>query len=646
MLKYPSDMRSEYRIHLNFLPIVGEVPDFYIYRALRESLTEERPAKNIHAYSLCISGSEPKGRAPYWVSFTERQGFEGILVKSDENFDLTRRKIFNALKSNVLQQCVEDEAAICEEGFYPEVRLRMQHHTEGYEELVLMPYRLRSIGKFGFVADFHFRKDSQAPFSRRTQQLSLSLDRSFKRNLDYYLDRSQRITQFVKQKWGILSPLHFDGSDTDILLSQDFQELPAERLNSRTFVFGRNKESRSQFSGLKEYGPLEPVLGGSRLLFMFREQDRLAARKLAMAIRGSKQKERFAFPGYESLFRSTLEIDSNPVVLSDFSEAAMRVALERVSNSPSQTVPVLVLPEGDEAAYLNHKAVFAHAGLATQVCTLGVIENDHTLKWAIANIALQIFCKAGGLPWKVRPRVDSSLIIGISQSHKTKEVGGNREVEKYFAFSVLTESSGLFQKLQVLGEANGEKDYLAQLQRNLRMILLESSKQFSRVVVHTSFKLKRREMEAIRNVVQEVSAEPEKGPAHFAVVKVNHATRFFGVNREVNSLVPFEGTRLKLGHGESLIWFEGIYPDKTTVTKVFPGPTHLQILHIGDDPPVEESLLLQELVDLSGANWRGFNAKSAPVSVFYCHLIADLVHDFHERELPMPAVEGLKPWFL
>lgn len=113
-----------------------------------------------------------------------------------------------------------------------------------------------------------------------------------------------------------------------------------------------------------------------------------------------------------------------------------------------------------------------------------------------------------------------------------------------------------------------------------------------------------------------------------------------------DSLVPFEGTRVRLGPGEYLVWFEGIFPDKVTVTKAFPGPTHLQFLRVSDEKTVSEEEVLQELVDLSAANWRGFNAKSAPVSVFYCHLVADLIHNFNERSLPLPAVEELRPRFL
>ena len=220
------------------------------------------------------------------------------------------------------------------------------------------------------------------------------------------------------------------------------------------------------------------------------------------------------------------------------------------------------------------------------------------------------------------------------------------KVDKHFAFSVMTDSSGLFQKIQVLGESELETDCLAQLRENLRQLLVAHAKEFTRVVIHTSFKLKRHEIDAIQKVTQEAAASVESGTTRFAVVKVNHKSHFFGVHREVNSLVPYEATQVKLGAGKYLVWFEGILPEELTVTKAFPGPTHLQVLRVSDTKRISEETLLQELVNLSGANWRGFNAKSAPVSVFYCHLVADVVQDFHERGLPLPGVEDLKPWFL
>jgi argonaute-like protein implicated in RNA metabolism and viral defense len=387
----------------------------------------------------------------------------------------------------------------------------------------------------------------------------------------------------------------------------------------------------------------------AKLLFLFREQERIAARRLAIALRGSGQRERFSFPGFQSLFKTDIQIDSNPVVLADLSQKSFDSAVQRVSEERkinANTLPILIVPDDNEATYLAYKAVFAHEGIPTQVCTSPIIQDDNLLRWSIANIALQIFCKSGGQPWKVRPTSERSVIIGISQSHKIRQVNDKPAVEKYFAFSVMTDSSGLFQRIQVLGEGERQPAYLQELRTNLRQIISESSEIFSRVVIHTSFKLKHREIDAIYETVKDASGECDPAKCQFAVIKVNHKSRFFGVNRDVNSLVPYEATRVKLGRGEYLVWFEGIFPDRPTVSKAYPGPTHLEFMRISDENQINDEVLLQDLVNLSGANWRGFNAKSAPVSVFYCHLVADFVHDFHERGLPPPSITDLRPWFL
>ena len=640
-------MPDKYQIHLNFLPVIGEVPPFRVYRKLREDPAVPRPeGLDVRSYTLPIHASKPDEREHYWIGSEELEGFEEFTAPPEANNELTRWAIFKAICETAGRKLDPDDLWIPERGFLTEIHFAMRSYSEGNEELVVQPYRLKAVQKFGLIADFHFRLAKGVPFSRRVQQLSLSLDQGFRRNLNYCADRVSKIYAFVNERRAILTPLKMPGADRPMEIDLDFQAIPAERLRSRVYVFAGDRESRSQFTGLRDFGPLKRVETPPRLLFVFRETDRQAARTLAIALRGSGAKERFSFPGFESLFRTSVKIDSNPVVIPNFSVASMESALDRVRSEDGTVIPVLVMPDQEDEGYLNHKAVFAHAGIATQVCTLGIIQDDRTLKWATANIALQIFCKAGGYPWKVRPTSERSLIIGISQSHKTREVAERNVVERHFAFSILTDSSGLFQKIQTLAEAEEESDYLTILRENLRELLITGAGQFSQIVIHTSFKLKYREIDAIQKVTQEISTSIGAGGPRFAVVKVNHRNFFFGANRAVNSLVPFEGTRVKLGPGEYLVWFEGIFPDKVTVTKAFPGPTHLQFLRVSDESAVSEEEVLQELVDLSGANWRGFNAKSAPVSVFYCHLVADLIHNFNERSLPLPAVEELRPWFL
>ena len=639
-------MSNDYRLHLNFLPVVGDIPPFRVYRKLRGG-SEPRPDRETVSYSF-PKGSDRNERADFWVKPTPADGYEPYVARADENNALTRWALSLALKDSIRSRLREGEYFIPEKGFIDEVSLFMKRHSEGHEELVVQPYHLGETHQFGCLADFHFRKKDGVPFSRRIQQLSLMLDAQGRRNLNAYIDRYERIMAFLKARVPIFSELRLPGAESTIGLKLEFEPLPAPapiedlRLRERPPV----SEPVHRFAGPRAATP--PRRQPANPLHVPRTGPR-RARTLAIALRGMKGKEKFSFPGFQALFKSEFVIDGDPVILPDLSDESMKGALEEVKRRKAggeSFLPVLVIPEGEDNGYLAHKADFSHAGIPSQVCTLRVIQDEYALKWAIANIALQVFCKAGGQPWKVRPSSEPTLIIGISQSHKLKEVNRTRTVEKYFAFSVMTDNSGLFQSIQVLGDSGNQQEYLKQLRANLQAALVDGAQRFARVVVHTSFKLKRDEIDAIQKTVNQFAQGPDGEDCQFAVVKVNHKCRFFGVNRRVNSLVPYEGTTIRLGHREYLVWFEGIFPDKPTVTKAFPGPTHLEFLRVSDGAEISDAELLQDIVNLSGANWRGFNAKSTPVSVFYCHLVADLVHDFHERGLPLPQVQLIRPWFL
>jgi hypothetical protein len=640
-------MGDEYRIQLNFLPFERELPELTLSRRPRELRGEVRPDGEVVAHKLPVGGGSQEWKS-YWVSVDDREGFERFTIGPYENRDVTNWCLFLGIRDVVVALVPEDEYVVPKKVFGRELFLLMRNHSEGDETLVVHPYFLRAIGRFGLLVDFHFRLEEGVPYDRRVQQLSLSLDENGRRNLDYYRDRHGKIQSFVDSRRNVLESIRLPGTDAPLQLSRNFVALDAAQLRPRDYVFANGREHKSQFGGLRAFGPLAPSASPIRLLFVFREEERAAARTLALALRGTSGGGSFGFPGFQALFKTDLEVDREPVVVREFSTDELAPALRRAEQAASLgslIIPVVVLPSGDQEDYLRQKAVFIHSGVPTQVCTLRVLQDPDTMKWAIGNLALQLFCKAGGQPWKVRPTSgERTLIAGIAQSHKVREDHGEFVVERYFAFSVLTDSSGLFQQIRVLSEADQEEDYLAALRRSLTEVLAENAAEFRRLVIHTSFALRRSEMLAIRDAVSE-AASGTSG-CRFAVVKVNHRTRFFGVNRAINSLVPYEATLLQLGRDEFLVWFEGLLPGNRTVSKAFPGPTHLQFLDVGKESAIPPGELLQDLVNLSGANWRGFNAKSAPVSVYYCHLVADLVREFHQRNLPLPTVKDLRPWFL
>src|SRR5215210_5871353 len=147
-------MIDDYKIHLNFLPVVGELPEFAIYRKLRPNSQEQNPETGVlHAYSLPRKGSELENRASYWVSLERRPGFTEFRVKPFFNNNLTCWVLFKAFCEKVTRGLESENFWIPERSFLHEIHFCMHRYSEGDEQLVIQPYFLRALKKFGFLVD-------------------------------------------------------------------------------------------------------------------------------------------------------------------------------------------------------------------------------------------------------------------------------------------------------------------------------------------------------------------------------------------------------------------------------------------------------------------------------------------------------------
>ena len=66
-----------------------------------------------------------------------------------------------------------------------------------------------------------------------------------------------------------------------------------------------------------------------------------------------------------------------------------------------------------------------------------------------------------------------------------------------------------------------------------------------------------------------------------------------------------------------------------------------------EDSKISEIDFMQDVLNLSGANWRGFNAKLNPISIYYSKIVARYKAEFEKIEkLEEGAIEYHLPWFL
>lgn len=629
-------------IALNFFPLESDQFTITLYRLpFVEGERPESGCEKAIRRNLAVEGK----RDFYWTLFQQTETGTETVCDPFNNVYAT----INALRLALIQSCkdnLDSNAFNVTKGFQPRVEIITGTHPEGSQVISLEPYFLRLRRKFGFLADFRFHPIEEHRGTQRALQLSLSLDRSGKRNSSYYADRYSHLAAFVKEFHGVIFPVNLPGGD-QVQVARQLVELSPEKLDVKNYIVGSNRESKSQFMGVKQGGPLERCLQDAHLYFLFREEDRPLSRDLFRALRGDTFP---TFPGMENMFH--LPISNKNVsgtALPNFSDNEIQRIRDRVvvDAADRNVVPIFLTPFSrhdqpeENAAYWKLKHAFLSKGVPIQVVASKTVANKNQLKWSAAGIGLQIFAKLGGIPWKVRPRTESCLIVGIGQAHR-KVAGG---IERFFAYSVLTDSSGVFEEVRVLGEGQEEDQYIESFSASLRKIFADYSDRFSSFVVHATFAIRRRELESIASALSEKEEQAETGS--FVSLKFNEQKSFFGFAVDHNSRVPYESTMIPLAHNEFLVWFEGLQYGRPAVSEIVGRPLHVKFTY-----PLEglsrnqKRAHLQDAINLSGANWRGFNAKSLPVSVYYAQIIAKYLKEFERYRLPNLDVNILTPWFL
>lgn len=625
---------------LSFLALKRKDFEFSVYR------------KRLGAGDQSIPGtrflpSPEGGSVRYAVSLEPQADFERAAISAWVNPGLTVEVIHKALVARSKLADLASSVEIPSKSFTRKVAFILRRHGDVREVMWLRAYDLRVLGRFGFLCNFALRVPPSTKLSIK-ERLELSLTHKNGRlNEDFFLDQYQKIRDFLHLYLDAIQKLSLhDG--TELELEAKLSVVPSFTLPTRTYVFGDEREGRNQFFGLRDHAPLKATASNVRLVFVFQESDRARSQELFRALRGGVYS---TFPGMEKMFRVSIgKHNVSGVEVSGFSnEELQRTCAALKERYPQERLlPVVLVPmskhSSDEETqnYFNAKHAFLNQGLASQFVDRKRLEDRSALKWSISNIGLALFAKMGGVPWRVKPSTERCLIVGIGQAHSIVE----DRVEKYVAYSVLTDSSGIYETIKVLGNSANRREYLESLKNNLRQVLLSHQSQYNSFVLHVTFKMKKEEVEAISSILSELRGEGSAGN-EFVAIKFNDRNDFFGFSTEHNSLVPYEGTVARLSKKDFLMWFSGIGVANSKAPKKPERPVQLSVMY-PEEPLVDTELkrLLQDAMNIAGANWRGFNAKSMPISVYYAKLIADYYAHFRKANLPEVDMDNLPPWFL
>ncbi len=635
-------MKPNQKIALNFLSVAPQEFSYPIYRKQIEG-NEEKPNPNTFRYSLPIKNGIEK-RMFYWVAFTEIEGFQKYFCEDFDNLYLTQQYLFNILLSELNLKFEDKIVRVKNHKYHKRIYVSLKEYPIGNQTVWIEPYLLKETGEFGFLIDFHFLSEKEQPFNREVQKLSLSLDSQYRSNKNYHQDKCQLIWTFIREIIREINPITVE--NYEFTVSTKMKTLSPKLLKTKKYVFSENSHDNSQFMGIRKYGPFQKIEDSdTHYFFVSKEENIELSRDLYKALTGKTFDYSLPFPGTEKMFALKLSKENvSRIEIEDFTESEIKRVIKKIEEKGySNSLAVILFPENDSDFYFKFKNYFLSKRILTQGIHIELLRNSNTLKWSTSNIGLQLFSKSGGIPWRIVPSNKDCLIIGVGQAHKFKiDENGEKVFLKYFGYSVLTDSSGKYVDLNILSNEKNEDNYLNTFQSNLKKLIEKYKNDYQKITLHIPFKIKKKVLDKITDTLKEVGNDKE-----FVVLKINNNSKFFGYNVNENSLVPYESAILKLSNDEFLMWSEGLNYNQRNANKRFSNPLHIEFYYrskeINND---SKRLYLQDVLNLSGANWRGFNAKSIPISIYYPERISLFIKEFNERKLEEINFKNLPPWFL
>jgi len=562
----------------------------------------------------------------FWVSFEQFEDSEEITINSNINIEITKWYLFTLLKNKFESENIEFETS--KKSFNP---FRIYIITEkitgkGKKSVWMEPYYLKIKNEFGFLVDYKFIKNQNSVFDKYIQILSLSLNDSYQSNKNFYIDKYRYIINFLEKDFSNFKELF-----QDLIIDTNFEKLTCKKLNTKNYIFKNNNISNSQFNGLMQYEVFQPAPNANQLMYIYliKDETKQYANDLIRALNG----EFPTFKGVDKLGLPTqTKNNTKALIIEDYNN--FKDKLEEISSNKNFII-ISIFPSKEEKFYYELKNYCLNKNIPLQTIHIETIADENRLKWSISGIALQMFTKLGGLPWLVKTENNNCLIVGIGQSIERTE----ENISRFFAYSVLLEASGKFLKIEPLADANKKDNFLKAVADNINRILDENVN-YQRIIFHVPEKIKKETVKKIEEILKESQQNAE-----LYILRINDDSRFFGYDLINNSMIPFESSYIQLSENEFLVWTEGLNYQNPKPLKRYGNPLYIQFFYSNQQNYAKE-LLLQDILNLSGANYRGFNAKALPVSLYYPKLISNFYKHFKEINLDQIRVKTDKLWFI
>ena len=247
-------------------------------------------------------------------------------------------------------------------------------------------------------------------------------------------------------------------------------------------VFGKDHTDVNAASGMRDGGPYQvPKDKAERLKLLFIHENKDQANNLYINLkRGLKH-----FPGLLSyvgipvnILNERLQYTSEASILEELDSFLLQAL-------PNEFYPdylgLVLLPFSKETAEKNDSAIYFAIkekllikGIVTQDIDARKI-NSGSFHYHLPNISIAILAKIGGIPWKLKSKPYSELIVGFNEEH----LGDNL----LLGSAVYFDNSGKLVQVKAFNGKN-RKELIQSLRQSIQAYLDKNENPPKRLVIH------------------------------------------------------------------------------------------------------------------------------------------------------------------
>lgn len=328
------------------------------------------------------------------------------------------------------------------------------------------------------------------------------------------------------------------------------------------------------------------------------------------------------YPGFRNWFRVDME-EFDRYCRESSTLEVYNEALNEVVRKNYDIVFVIVEEETRTTQlYSLIKTILLGNGLPCQVIrSVTLNATNDQLQWILSNIALSSYAKIGGTPWVIEAKERPEIVLGMSRAmDKNKKV--------IVGFITIFKHNGDFILLYSKSPATTWEDY----QESLEKLVYEAVRQYERMeetpsslVFHFHKRTGRKEVEAVKRAINDLDMDVK-----YALLHLNSYSNYRIFDTTDLTYVPLTGLTVRLSSRQAILVTDGRRPYSKRPHIGTPNVLEVTIDKESTMDFKEFPRLVEQVYRFSYVNWRGFNARTIPITINYPYLIARLIGNLED----------------